>query len=150
MKLASWRLVGGAVMALALAACASTAIQTGGPRPPQGPGPAGTNFGFWDRDAEGSVDQDFRQSIARTWRGGQEAEARKVFEADGFACKDGNRPEATAVPNLECERVFSEDDNVHSWTVRFWPNQPRAEAHYVRLHMRDPLKNYDEKKAKNH
>ena len=58
--------------------------------------------------------------------------------------------EATAVPNLECERVYSVGDNVHSWTVKFWPNQPRPEAHYVRLHMRDPLKNYDEKKAKNH
>jgi hypothetical protein len=149
MTIAGLKLVGGAVLALALGACASTVIQTGGPRPPQGPGPAGTNFGFWDRDAEGAVDQDFRRSIGATWHRGQEVEARKVFETDGFACKDGNRPEATAVPDLECERVYSEDDNVHSWTVRFWPNQERAEAHYVRLHMRDPTKNYSDK-TKNH
>ena len=100
--------------------------------------------------AEGAVDQDFRRFINNKWRNGDETAARKVFETDGFTCKDGNRPEATAVPLLECERVYSIEDNVHSWTVRFWPNQERTEAHYVRLHMRDPMKNYDEKKTKNH
>jgi hypothetical protein len=48
------------------------------------------------------------------------------------------------VPELECERVYSVNDNVHSWTVKFWPNQPRPEAHYVRLHMRDPNRSYNE------
>ena len=72
------------------------------------------------------------------------AEARKVLESDGFACKDGNRPDGAPVPVLECERVYSVNDNVHSWTVKFWPNQPRPEAHYVRLHMRDPNRNYND------
>jgi len=89
------------------------------------------------------VDQDFRRFINSRWQGGQETDARKVLEQDGFLCKDGNRPEATAVPNLECERVYSINDNVHSWVVKFWPNQPRPEAHYVRLHMRDPSKTYN-------
>ena len=61
MKLAQTLLAG--IMLLAMAACSTTVINTGGPRPPQGPGPAGTNFGFWDRDAEGAVDQDFRRFI---------------------------------------------------------------------------------------
>ena len=106
-----------------MAACSTTVVNTGGPRPPQGPGPAGTNFGFWDRDAEGAVDQDFRRFIGGRWQGGQEAEARKVFETDGFTCRDGNRPDGAPVPELECERVYSVNDNVHSWTVKFWPNQ---------------------------
>jgi hypothetical protein len=144
------KFVGVALTALALAACSTTMVQTGGPRPPQGPGPAGTEFGFWDRDAEGAVDQDFRRFIGLKWHKGDEAAARKVFEADGFTCKDGNRPEATAVPDLECERVYSESDNVHSWTVKFWPNQDRPEAHYVRLHMRDPNLTFNSNKSKNH
>jgi hypothetical protein len=37
------------------------------------------------------------------------------------------------------------NDNVHSWIVKFWPNQPRPESHYVRLHMRDPTRNYNDK-----
>jgi hypothetical protein len=64
------------VVLLAMAACATTVVNTGGPRPPQGAGPAGTNFGFWDRDAEGAVDQDFRRFISGRWQGGQEVEAR--------------------------------------------------------------------------
>ena len=145
MTVAGFRLAGMAIVAAALAACSTNMVQTGGPRPPQGPGPAGTNFGFWDRDAEGAVDQGFRRYIAGRWAKGQEAEARKALEQDGFSCQDGNRPEATAVPDLECERVYSEDDNVHSWTVKFWPNQDRPEAHYIRLHMRDPNLNYNDK-----
>jgi hypothetical protein len=129
---------------LLTAACSSTVVQTGGPRPPQGAGPGGTHFGRWEIDAEGAVDQDFRRQVNARWQGGQEAEARKVLEQDGFTCKDGNRPEATAVPNLECERVYSVNDNVHSWVVKFWPNQPRPEAHYIRLHMRDPNRNYND------
>ena len=39
---------------------------------------------------------------------------------------------ARPVPALECERVYSTNDNVHSWTVEFWPNQARPESHYVR------------------
>jgi len=142
MKLAHTLLAGMAL--LATAACSTTVVNTGGPRPPQGPGPAGTNFGFWDRDAEGAVDQDFRRFIGGRWQGGQEVEARKVFETDGFTCRDGNRPDGAPVPALECERVYSVNDNVHSWTVKFWPNQARPESHYVRLHMRDPNRNYND------
>ena len=127
MTVAGFRLAGMAIVAVALAACSTSMVQTGGPRPPQGPGPAGTNFGFWDRDAEGAVDQDFRRFIGGRWRGGQEVEARKVFEADGFTCRDGNRPDGAPVPLLECERVYSVNDNVHSWIVKFWPNQPRSQ-----------------------
>lgn len=150
MKLGSLKLVGVAFAGIALAACSTTVIQTGGPRPPQGvSSAAGTDFGFWDRDAEGAVDQDFRRFIAARYTGADPLVARKSLEADGFNCKDGNRPEAQPVPVLECERVYSEDDNVHSWGVKFWPNQSRPEAHYVRLHMRDPNLNYKDK-TKNH
>lgn len=149
MKFAGVKLVGAAIAAMTLVACQTTVIQTGGPRPPQGVAPAGTNFGFWDRDAEGAVDQDFRRFIAARYTGVDPLVARKTFEQDGFNCKDGNRPEAQPVPLLECERVYSEDDNVHSWTVKFWPKQERPEAHYVRLHMRDPNLNYKDK-TKNH
>lgn len=145
MKFGSLKLVAAVIAAATLVACQSTVIQTGGPRPPQGTGPAGTNFGFWDRDAEGAVDQDFRRFIAARYTGADPLAARKTLEQDGFNCRDGNRPEAQPVPLLECERVYSEDDNVHSWVVKFWPNQDRPEAHYVRLHVRDPNLNYKDK-----
>jgi hypothetical protein len=135
-----------ALAMLALAAgCASDNL-AGGPRPPQGPGPGGTEFGFWNRDAEGAVDSAFRSYITATYNGGDEAKARTILEMDGFGCRDGNRPEARPVPQLECERMFKLNDDVHAWTVRFWPNQREPEAHYTRTHIRDPLKNYNDKK----
>lgn len=140
------RLVAASMALLALAsACASDKL-AGGPRPPQGPGPGGTQFGFWNRDAEGAVDSSFRAYITAAYNAGDEAKARGVLERDGFSCRDGNRPEGRPVPLLECERLFQLNDDVHAWTVRFWPNQREPEAHYGRTHIRDPLKNYDEKR----
>jgi hypothetical protein len=135
--------------ALALAAaCAGGMPQVAkGPRPPQGAGPAGTQFGFWERDAEGSVDIDFRSYIARTYKMGDEAKARATMEKDGFACRDGNRPEAQPVPQLECERLYQQGENVHAWLVKFWP-QRAPEAHYSRTYLRDPTRVYDERKNK--
>lgn len=135
----------GIAAAVLLAACASSNPVQGGPRPPQGPGPAGTNFGRWDIDAEGAVDQAFRIFIQNKWNGGQEAEARKVLEADGFKCADSASSTRKPPPNLDCERVYSVNDNVHAWTVEFWPNEPEPKSHYTRMHMRDPLKNYNDR-----
>jgi hypothetical protein len=128
-----------------LSACASDKI-AGGPRPPQGPGPGGTQFGFWDRDAEGSVDAGFRSYISRTYNIGEEAKARATLERDGFRCLDGNRPDGRPVPQLDCERLFQLNDDVHAWTVEFWPNEREPRSHYTRTHIRDPLKNYDANK----
>ena len=139
------RLVIATVVALALAAGCATKV-AGGPRPPQGPGPAGTEFGFWDRDAEGSVDAGFRAYIMQTYNIGDEAKARAAFEKDGFTCEDGNRPDGKPVPQLECERLFQLNDDVHAWTVEFWPNEREPRSHYTRTHIRDPLKNYDARK----
>ncbi len=138
------KLAVGFAAAVLVAACASGPVQ-GGPRPPQGPGPAGTNFGRWDIDAEGAVDQEFRRFIAQRWNGRQETEARKVLEADGFTCRDGNRPDGRPVPELECERVYSANDNVHAWIVEFWPGESEPKSHYSRMHMRDPMRNYDDR-----
>lgn len=145
MRIAADVLRVGAIAGGLLAAACATGLQAGGPRPPQGPGPAGTNFGLWDTYAEGAVDLDFRRFISQRWDRGQEAEARKVFEADGFTCIDGNRPDAQPVPQLSCERVYSVNDNVHAWTVQFWASEPEPRSHYSRLHMRDPMKNYNDK-----
>jgi|688.fasta_scaffold203705_1 hypothetical protein len=131
------------LLALCLAGACASAPAQGGPRPPQGPGPAGTDFGRWDIDAEGAVDQAFRIFITRRWNGGQEAEARRILEADGFTCRDGNRPDAQPVPSLACERVYSLNDNVHAWTVQFRPNEPEPRSNYSRMHRRDPMRNYD-------
>ena len=118
------RLLLGIGVALLATACASSPIQ-GGPRPPQGPGPAGTQFGFWDRDAEGAVDAEFRSYVTHAYASGDEAKAREVLETDGFACRDGNRPDGHPVPQLECERIYAFEDDVHAWTVEFWPNEAR-------------------------
>jgi hypothetical protein len=130
--------------ALALTACASDKV-AGGPRPPQGPGPGGTQFGFWDRDAEGSVDLGFRTYVTRTYNVGDEAKARATLERDGFTCRDGNRPDGRPVPQLECERLYQVNEDVHAWSVEFWANEKEPRAHYTRTHIRDPLKNYNER-----
>lgn len=141
------RLILATVATLVLAsACAGGMPQVAkGPRPPQGAGPAGTQFGFWDRDAEGSVDVAFRSYITRTYNSGDEAKARPILEKDGFACKDGNRPEAQPVPQLECERLYQQGENVHAWSVKFWA-QREPEAHYSRTYLRDPTRVYDDRK----
>ena len=141
------RLMLGFAAALAAAACATANPIQGGPRPPQGAGPGGTEFGFWDRDAEGAVDQDFRSYVTRTYNIGDTAKARATLETDGFKCLDGNRPDGRPVPALECERLYSVSDDVHAWTVEFWPNEVRPRAHYSRTHIRDTTKYYKEKRG---
>ncbi len=133
-----------AAVLLVLATGCATKV-AGGPRPPQGPGPGGTEFGFWNRDAEGSVDAGFRRYVSGAYNVGDEATARTTLEKDGFSCQDGNRPEAQPVPQLECERLFQLNDEVHAWTVEFWANEREPRAHYTRTHIRDPLRNYDER-----
>lgn len=140
------RLAMAAVAVLALASACATDKVAGGPRPPQGPGPGGTQFGFWDRDAEGSVDAGFRSYIMRTYNTGDEAKARTTLEKDGFSCIDGNRPDGKPVPQLECERLFQLNDDVHAWTVEFWANEREPRSHYTRTHIRDPMKTYDARK----
>ena len=140
------RLAMAALAVLALASACATDKVAGGPRPPQGPGPGGTEFGFWNRDAEGSVDAGFRSYIMRTYNAGDELKARAALEKDGFRCLDGNRPDGRPVPQLECERLFQLNDDVHAWTVEFWPAEKEPRSHYTRTHIRDPLKNYDVKK----
>lgn len=139
------RLIVGIAAALLATACATNPIQ-GGPRPPQGPGPAGTQFGFWDRDAEGAVDAGFRAYITHAYNVGDEAKARTALEADGFSCQDGNRPDGRPVPALECERLYAVNEDVHAWTVEFWPAEREPRAHYARTHIRDTTKNYSDKR----
>ena len=109
------RLVAISLALLAFASACTTDKLAGGPRPPQGPGPAGTQFGFWNRDAEGAVDSSFRSYITAAYDGSDEAKARATLEKDGFSCRDGNRPEGRPVPQLECERLFQLNDDVHAW-----------------------------------
>jgi len=147
MRLATRLAMAAAALVLA-AGCSSGPQINGGPRPPQGPGAAGTDFGFWNRDAEGSVDSAFRTSVMRTYNVGDEAKAQKTLEADGFVCRDGNRPDGAPVPQLECTRLFKLGDDVHAWTVEFWAKDKEPRARYTRTHIRDPNRNYDDKKEK--
>jgi len=133
---------------MAASACSSMPQVASGPRPPQGAGPAGTQFGFWERDAEGAVDTTFRAYISLNYNQGDEAKARTALTKDGFACKDGNRPDGQPVPNLDCQRLYQQGENVHAWTVKFWPNQRKPEAHYSRTYLRDPTRVYDERRNK--
>lgn|SRR5690606_1657436 len=134
----------GAALLMLAAGCATKVA--GGPRPPQGAGPGGTEFGFWDRDAEGAVDASFRRYINSAYDADDATTARTTLEKDGFSCQDGNRPDARPVPQLECERLFQLNDEVHAWTVEFWTNEREPRAHYTRTHIRDPLRNYDSRK----
>ena len=98
-------------------------------------------------DAEGAVDAEFRSYVTHAYASGDEAKARKVLETDGFACRDGNRPDGHPVPQLECERIYAFEDDVHAWTVEFWANEARPRAHYARTHIRDTTKYYKEKRG---
>lgn len=147
----SMRLAAAVLAGLVLATgCASNGggdADTGGARPPQGPGPGGTDFGYWNRDQEGAVDAAFRRFILSHYAGGDAAKARPILEKDGFACKAGNeRVEGTAVPDLECTRLYKLYDDVHAWTVEFWPNSREPHARYTRTHIRDRSQTYDDRK----
>lgn len=139
------RLALAGLMLVLASACASAPSVGGGPRPPQGPGPAGTDFGFWNRDAEGSVDVSFRTYISKTYDYADEAKAKINLEKDGFTCRDGNRPDARPVPDLECERVYQLNDDIHAWNVKFWPNLKEPESHYSRTHILDRNQDYNER-----
>jgi hypothetical protein len=139
----------GLMAAFVLAACASSGLPIESatanlPRPPQGKGPAGTDFGYWRRDAEGAVDSAFRGFILARYNASDALAARKDFETDGFKCRDGNRPEARPVPTLECSRLYKLNEDVHAWTVEFWPSDAEPRARYTRTHIRDPSVDYDE------
>jgi hypothetical protein len=116
------------------------------PRPPQGKGPAGTDFGYWRRDAEGAVDAAFRAYVLGRYSGTDAVPARRDFETDGFKCRDGNRPDGRPVPTLECSRLYKLNEDVHAWTVEFWPSDAEPRARYTRTHIRDPSQDYDEKR----
>ncbi len=140
------RILVGVVAALMAAACASGPEIASGPRPPQGPGPGGTQFGFWDRDADASVDAGFRSYITRTYDFADAAKAKATLTQDGFNCKDGAPAADKPGPTLMCERLYRDDQIVHSWTVDFVANEREPRAHYSRIQRRDDLKQHDEKK----
>ena len=126
--------------AVLLAACASNDT-AGDPRPPTGKGSGGTDFGYWRRDAEGAVDAAFRRFITGRYDAGDMAKARADLVTDGFECRDGNRPEARPVPELECIRLYQLNDDVHAWTVEFWSGDDEPRAQYTRTRRLDPLAN---------
>lgn len=118
---------------LLVSACASG----GGDRPPQGTGPGGTNFGSWRYDAEGAVDAAFRVFISGRYDGDDAARAQTDLTADGFTCQDGNRPDGRPVPDLECIRVYQLNDDVHAWSVEFWPGEAEPRSRYTRTRIMD-------------
>lgn len=143
------RLLAGLALAV-LSACASQqdrATAASGARPPEGKGPAGTDFGYWNRDAEGSVDQQFRSFILNRYPTMDTGKIEKDLVADGFKCKDA--PEAVPpTPILVCDRLYKEGEDVHAWSVEVVAKAPRARAQYTRVHIRDPNRNYNAKATK--
>ena len=135
----------GVAAALLACACASDPVAGGGPRPPQGPGPAGTQFGFWDRDADAAVDADFRSYITRTYNVGDEARARTTLTQDGFTCEEGTAAAGKPGPALSCERLYRDNDIIHTWTVDFLSSEREPRAHYSRVQRRDDLRKAEEK-----
>lgn len=135
---------------LLAAACASGETQiknNGGPRPPQGPGPAGTDFGYWNRDAEGAVDAQFRDFILARYKAGDEEKARATLVKDGFECKDvPPRTDNKPGPSLSCSRLYKLYDDVSAWSVEFWPGDKFPHARYTRTHIRDRMQTYDDQK----
>ncbi len=117
-------------------ACASGG-GSDGPRPPQGVGAGGTDFGYWRRDAEGAVDAAFRVFVTGKYDGGDTARAQTDLTADGFECQDGNRPDGRPVPELECIRVYQLNEDVHAWSVEFWPDEAEPRSRYTRTRIMD-------------
>lgn len=116
-------------------ACASGG--SGGPRPAQGVGPGGTDFGHWRYDAEGAVDAAFRVFVTGKYDGGDIAAAQRDLTTDGFECQDGNRPDGRPVPELECIRIYQLNDDVHAWSVEFWANEDEPRSRYTRTRIMD-------------
>lgn len=139
------RILTSLVFAALAAGCGSTPANVGnsGPRPPEGVGPAGTDFGYWNRDAEGSVDQVFRSFIVARYPTLDQVKMKADLEKDGFKCNtsDGSTPGA----QLACDRLYKEGEDVHDWSVEVFAGDKRPRAHYSRTHIRDPMRNYDAK-----
>ncbi len=121
-------------LAVMTAACASGGS---GDRPPQGVGPGGTNFGQWRYDAEGAIDAGFRSFITGKYDARDAGRAMDDLTADGFECQDGNRPEGRPVPELECIRVYQLNEDVHAWSVEFWPEDSEPRSRYTRTRIMD-------------
>lgn len=152
----AWRsAMAGVAVALAaglaggLSGCATKGANDG-PRPPQGVGPGGINFGHWQRDAEGAVDVEFRSFITSRYRNADFAKARPALEKDGFTCKDYPEGSKTAEgkpqPFLDCLRFYQLNDDVNQWKVEFWTGDTYPKVHYSRTRLRDPF--HEEKKPK--
>lgn len=133
-SIAGW--AGMAAMAAALAACASRPLPPVPPAPaalmtapPEGAGPTGLNYGAWRSASTESQAAQFADEIARLYPAPVDAAAlRAGMEAEGFQCRDGNRPEARPVPALECRREALDKSCAIDWTVELWPQavEPRA------------------------
>lgn len=121
--------------ALLAAACASSG--SAGPRPPQGVGPGGTDFGQWRYDAEGALDAAFRSFITGRYDADDVGRAQDDLTTDGFECQDGNRPEGRPVPELECIRVYQLNEDVHAWSVEFWADDAEPRSRYTRTRIMD-------------
>lgn len=134
------RLVLACVVSGMLGACASGG-STAGERPPQGVGAAGTDFGRWVNDAEGAVDAAFRAFVTGKYDATDLGAAHQDLQTDGFECRDGNRPDGRPVPELECIRMFQRHEDVHAWSVEFWPSEAEPRARYTRTRIMDPLLN---------
>ena len=129
-----------AVTAFALlAGCVSGPDINTGPRPPEGPGPAGTDFGWWNRDSDGSVDQAFRAFIMRRYDVKDVAQAKADLTRDGFDCKEGSSVDGKPGALLDCNRVFYHEDFYHTWSVAFMPQEREPRVHYTRTATRNPL-----------
>jgi hypothetical protein len=122
-----------------LVSCASGPNIDMGPRPPEGPGPAGTDFGYWNRDSDGSVDQAFRAFIFRRYDVKDAAQAKADLTKDGFTCEDAKGIDGKPGALLTCIRIYYRDDFYHTWSVEFWPQDREPRVHYTRTATRNPL-----------
>jgi hypothetical protein len=127
---------------LALSACASgNALPNVGPRPMDGIGPGGTDFGYWYRDGDGSVDQAFRAHITRRFDFADKERARTELTRDNFNCADIPASASQQAGGMRCTRVYYINDFYHTWSVEFLPQLNEPRVRYTRTATRNPLSN---------
>jgi hypothetical protein len=102
--------------------------------PPEGKAQGGLDFGRW-RSANPETNLSaFTAEIARIAPPGTSrisVEARML--ANGFDCRDGNRPDGRPVPLLECHRGALEAGCATDWTVEVWSAEPTPKARFSRV-----------------
>jgi hypothetical protein len=97
--------------------------------PPEGEGQSGLDYGAWRALDPDARSRRFAEAAAKRFP--QDLEPERLagaLQLDGFSCRDGDRPDAQPVPELECRLEAMHQGCAIDWVVELWPGEPAPRA----------------------